>query len=405
MARYTNYAPEFQVRINGAPVPAEMRACIGSVSYTDGMEGADRVELSLANPSLRWLDHPLLQPGTDFSLSMGYAPDLLEEVFVGEITSIEPSFPSGGMPTMRVAAQDFLQQLTRGTKDRAFEIGIPSIGNFPMPDPVVAAVVSATNGLIPRIDPIGGALSMLLALGSAFSFPQFSQQAVRTQQAETDFDFLTKIAKENGWAMFIDHTLEPKGYQLRFQFLMQDYSPSAALEWGASLIEFTPRFTTVGDLFGVSSRVWVESLGMEFVLVVGWDYEAASLKFSVYPGFGSLEAIIGDDEAKNTVAVKPTGYATAAYAMMAELLPRLNNRLTGSGSTIGNPAIKASRVIELKGLGAQFSGLWRITSATHTFDGGGYRTAFEVRKEVWFGSIPLPKSLPLTVPRPGAFRG
>ena len=144
---------------------------------------------------------------------------------------------------------------------------------------------------------------------------------------------------------------------------------------------------------------------MEFVLVVGWDYEAASLKFSVYPGFGSLEAIIGDDEAKNTVAVKPTGYATAAYAMMAELLPRLNNRLTGSGSTIGNPAIKASRVIELKGLGAQFSGLWRITSATHTFDGGGYRTAFEVRKEVWFGSIPLPKSLPLTVPRPGAFRG
>lgn len=405
MAKYSVYAPEFQVRINGAPLPAEMRGCIGSVGYTDGMEGADRVEVSLANPSLQWLDHPLLQPGNDFAFAMGYAPDPLEETFVGEITSIEPSFPSGGMPMIRIAAQDFLQQLSRGTKDRAFEIGIPSIGNFPMPDAGIAAVVSAANGLIPRIDPVGGALSMLLALGSAFSFPQFSQQAVRTQEAETDFELLSKIARDNGWAMFIDHTLEPKGYQLRFQFLMQNYSPTASLEWGASLIEFTPRFTTVGDLFGVSSRVWVDSLGMEFVLVVGWDYEAAALKFSVYPGFGSLEALIGDEEAKNTVAVKPTGYATAAYKMMAELLPRLNNRITGAGSTIGNPSIKASRVIELKGLGSQFSGLWRITSATHAFDSSGYRTSFNVRKEVWFGSVPLPKSLPVIVPRPGAFRG
>jgi hypothetical protein len=31
-----------------------------------------------------------------------------------------------------------------------------------------------------------------------------------------------------------------------------------------------------------------------------------------------------------------------------------------------------------------------VTSVTHTIDGGGYRTSFEVRKEIWFGSIPLP---------------
>ena len=73
------------------------------------------------------------------------------------------------------------------------------------------------------------------------------------------------------------------------------------------------------------------------------------------------------------------------------MLPRLNNRLTGSGSTIGDPRIKASRVINLDGLGDQFSGLYRITSATHTFDSGGYRTSFQARKEVWFGSIPMPK--------------
>ena len=42
------------------------------------------------------------------------------------------------------------------------------------------------------------------------------------------------------------------------------------------------------------------------------------------------------------------------------------------------------------GLGSQFGGLYRVTSATHIFDSSGYRTNFKVRKEVWFGRIPVP---------------
>jgi hypothetical protein len=48
-------------------------------------------------------------------------------------------------------------------------------------------------------------------------------------------------------------------------------------------------------------------------------------------------------------------------------------------------------VINFDGLGQQFGGLYRVTQATHTFDSSGYRTQFEARKEVWFGSIPIPK--------------
>jgi len=33
--------------------------------------------------------------------------------------------------------------------------------------------------------------------------------------------------------------------------------------------------------------------------------------------------------------------------------------------------------------------LYRVTSAKHTIDSSGYQTHFDVRKEVWFGSIPL----------------
>src|SRR6058998_1572655 len=117
MARYARYAPAFEVTIDGERLPPAMRGSISRLSYQDGLEGADRVEVTLANEDLRWLDHPLLQMDNGFSLSIGYAPDPLEEVFVGEINGVNATFPNGGMPTLTVVAHDFLQRLTKGTKD------------------------------------------------------------------------------------------------------------------------------------------------------------------------------------------------------------------------------------------------------------------------------------------------
>jgi hypothetical protein len=404
MPDYPQYAPEFRVEIDGAPLPAAMRGSVLSVNYQDGMEGADRVEVTMANPSLMFLDHPLLAVDNEFRLFIGYAPGPLEEVFVGSVTGMEPTFPGGGMPTLKVVAQDALFALQRGTKDRAFRISIPTIGNFPLPDPIVTSLVAAMDGLIPLPDPVGGALSTLMTLATFLSFPQFAQQSVRHQSNQSDFQFLTEIAQENGWEMFIDHTMEPKGKVLRFVFLIQSYTPELTLRWGSSLMDFTPRLTTVGDVFGVEARVWVDSLKMEFVIAVSWDYDRAAINLTIFPSLiGDVDDILGSDAKGKTVAVKPTGYASAPQKILTELLPRLNNRLTGSGTAVGNPAIKASRVVNFEGLGGQFSGLYRVTSATHTFDSGGYKTSFQARKEVWFGSVPLPSSPRSAVKLQGQF--
>jgi uncharacterized protein len=228
-----------------------------------------------------------------------------------------------------------------------------------------------------------------MSLVSYVLAPQEAQHSVRTEHGVSDFDFLSGIAKDNGWEMYIDHSLEPKGYMLRFQFLIQDYSPSVTLQWGQSLMEFTPRLTTVGDIWGVTARVWIASLQVEFVIAVNWDYDNASFNLMIYPGLGDVATVLGD-KASSAISIKPTGFPNSLREILTELLPRLNNRLTGTGSTIGNPAIKPGKVINLAGLGSQFSGLYRITSATHTLDTGGYRTNFKVRKEVWFGGIPVP---------------
>ena len=387
MARFPIYAPDYRLKIGGDNIPAALRAAIVSITYQDGMEGADRVEVTIANEDLRWLDHPLLQVDNGLKLSLGYAPDPLEEVFVGEITGVETNFPNSGMPTIKITAHDFLQRLTKGTKDRGFLLSIPTVANFPLPDVVVAGLVSAENLLIPSPDPVGGALSLLISLATYVAAPALAQQGVARQKGTSDFAFLTEISKRNGWEMFIDHTAEPHGFRLRFKFMLSELSPSLTLKWGSSLMSFTPRLTTVGDA-GVSVRVWVASLKMAFTISVAWDFDRATFNLSVSPGFGtSLKK-----EKQQTISIKPTGFAQAPQNILTELLPRLNNRLTGSGSTVGDLRIKASRVINFEGLGEQFSGLYRITSATHSLDGSGFRTNFQVRKEVWFGSIPLPKS-------------
>ncbi len=391
MSHSSRFAPDFRIKINGADIPAALRGCVTSITYQNGMEGADRVEVTLANPNLRWLDHPLLEMDNSFSLWLGYAPDLLEEVFVGEITGINASFPNGGMPTLTVVAHDFLQRMTTGTKDRAFALSLPCIGKFPLPDPYIAMLVSGLDLLVPLVDPVGAALSFLTLLVAYAIDPLDAKRAIRFQQGQSDFDFLSGVARENGWEMYIDHTLEPKGYVLRFQFLAQDYSPSVVLKWGESLMDFTPRLSTVGQVAAVSTRIWISAIKMELVIVLGWDYDRAAFDLMVYPGLGSLEELLGTTKAQSVVKIEATGPATAPKQLLSELLPRLNNRLTASGSTIGDLRIRAGKVIGFKGLGEEFSGPYRVTSATHTLDSGGFRTQFEARKEVWFGSLPLPK--------------
>ncbi len=392
MAQFFSYAPDFKVKINDTPLPAAMRGSVVSLRYQDGLEGADRVEITLANGGLPWLDHPLLKVDNHFSLAIGYAPGPLEEVFVGEITGLNASFPNSSGATLTVVAQDFLQRLTTGAKDRAFKLSLPCIGQFPLPDPAVVSLVTLNNLLLPYPDPVGSALSFLTLMITYAVNPLEAKKGIRLQEGESDFDFLSRIAKENGWEMYIDHTMEPKGYVLRFRFLVQDYFPSVSLKWGASLQEFHPRITKVGQVLGVSTRIWVPSLKMEFVVVLSWDYDRASFSLMVYPGLGSLDDLLGPTMSGGVQKIQAIGPLAAPRQILGELLPRLNNRLTGSGATVGNPKIKAGEVINLEGLGEQFGGLYRVVSADHTIDSSGYRTAFEVRKEVWFGSVPTPKS-------------
>jgi hypothetical protein len=385
----TRFIPDFRLQLGGAPVPAELRASISSVTLVSGLEGADRVEITLVNDGLRWLDQAMFALDTPVALQLGYADTGTQQVFVGQIVGFCAAFPSGAAPTVTVTAQDARYRLAQGNKVRWFAIPIPSVGDFPLPDLATAPLVALENLLVPLIDPVGIALSVLLGgaeVVSSIADPGSAQKFIRKQANESDYDFLTKIAKENGWEMVIDHDGPLGGHKLHFFSPLDRLDADVDLAYGASLIEFTPRITNVGQIFSVSGYVWVPPIKMVFNITLGFDWDRMALTLAIYPG----GIAFGPSTPSADLIDDPLTLATAPRKLVSELIPKLNKRLTATGTTLGDPGIVAGTVLRITGVGVQFGGLWRVTEATHTLDSGGYRTHFELRKEIWFGSIPLP---------------
>ena len=392
MAQYPQYAPEFKVQINGQDLPAAVRAAVTSVRYQDGRNAADRVEIGLANTDLRWVQAHIrglgFQPfptsitlgalgsvspvpeGTfdidnKLTLAIGYAPDPLKDVFEGEVTGLQATFPSGGMPTMTLVAHDYLNRLSRGSYARGFGF---------LPDAVIAAILSAENLLIPLIDPAVITVSTALAVLNVI----FSGTG-RKQEGQSDLQLMEEIAQHYDADFWVE------GNFLYLSRFIKEYTPRLTLTWGESLMDFTPQVSTLGTVVGVSAKFTLRELPLDFLVSVFWDFDRETLGISVVPGaaVSFTKSLVGNVLTQIDQPISnPADVINSALSITRTLREKLNNRLTGSGSAIGNPEIRAGAMIRLEGLGPDFSGNYRVKSATHSMDSGGYRTSFEVQKEI-----------------------
>jgi hypothetical protein len=383
----SRFAPDFAVALDGKAIPAELRGSLMSVRCQTGYDGLDEVELTLANEKLRWLDEPMFRLGTDLTLSLGYAPDPLTQVFDGEVVARGASFPSGAMPTVTVTAHDRRYKMRAGKKVRWFAIPVPKVGNLPLPDIATASIVTLENLLLPIYDPVGAALSVILSGVDTFvavTDPDSAQKVVRKQPNESDYDFLGRIAAENGWDMAVQHDGPVGGHLLRFTSSLDHLQPNFTYGYGRSLIDFAPRVTNVGQIITVGGFVWVPAIKMTFAVMLGFDWDRMGLTLSIYPGIVPLGMGPGD-----YMIDEPLTPTSLPRKLVSELIPKLNRRLTATGTVLGEPTMRAGDVLRIEGTGEEFGGLYRVTAVTHSVDNGGFRTKFNLRKEIWFGSVPL----------------
>lgn len=394
MAAHPSYAPDFRIRINGEELPKAVRASVTGVRYEDALQRADRVEISLANTDLRWLQKHIkglgFQPfptgvqigplhgasatpaGTfdidnTLSLSLGYAPEPLSDVFLGEVTGVQASFPSSGTPTLTMVAHDYLQRLSRGTVARGFG---------PLPDFLVAAILGAENLLIPQIDPtIAAASTAIAALGVIFN----GTGGGIKQKGQSNLQLLTEIANRYDAEYWVE------GNTLHVARFFGEYTPRLTLAWGSSLIDFAPQVSTVGAIAGVSVKFTLKEIPLDFLVSAAWDFDRESLAITVVPGQAAKGAPSMSAPTLSIIdqpITSPADITNSAIFIITELRKRLNSRLTGTATAVGDPRIVAGAMVRLDGMGPDFSGDYRVRSATHSIDSAGYRTTFQVYKEI-----------------------
>lgn len=383
------YVPDYRVRIAGRDLPAGVRSAVLAVRYQNGLDAADRVELDVANPDLRLLGGHIRGLGvrpyptgvrlgplrTDvvpdglfdidnpLRLALGYADQPLADVFDGVLTGVEATLPASGMPTVTLVAHDRLVHLAEGTSVRGFG---------PLPDFLIAALLAGENALLADLDPAVVALSGADALAREV----FSGTG-RTQSGTSDLALLAEIAAgydAHFWA---------EGDVVHLARIPTDTTPEVELRWGSSLVELAPRMSAVGQIVAVSARFALQWLPVEFVVTVGWDLDRESVSVTVRPGAAGGGGSAGGSL---TVADQRIGgsadLVTGALTLLGELRRKVNTRLTATGSAVGDPRIRAGKLLRISAAGADFSGDYRVTEATHSLDAGGYRTSFAAQREI-----------------------
>jgi phage protein D len=359
MAAHQYYAPEFRIKINGEPIPAALRASITKVSWSNDVSAADKFDFSVHDPVEFWFKHSLLQPDNEISLSMGYAPGPLEDVFFGDITGQNASFQEGGGVTLTVEAMDKSHRLMGGTKERGYGF---------LPDSAIVSLLAIERGLIPMVDAKSAFLSALAAfLGHA-----------RKQANKSDYEFLQELATEMGVQFWVE------GNTLYLKHFLEN-APSINANWGQTLISFSPRLSTVGQIEGVSIKLWLKELKLDLVISIGWDFDREQIKLNVVPSKAE-KAITpaGKPVLKlvNQPIRDPTDLVQVMTKALSELKKKLNNRITGNGSMIGDVRIRKGSIINLSGIGDTFSGNYRLKSTTHSIDTGGYKVNFQGYQEI-----------------------
>jgi phage protein D len=224
-----------------------------------------------------------------------------------------------------------------------------------MKDSDIARQIASAAGLIAQVEDTKVTLEYVL------------------QHNQTDLEFLQSRAQRIGYEVFVEHK------KLHFRSPNTSQAKVLTLQQGGSLLRFAPRLSTMDQVGQVEVRGWdikqkkavvgKASTGQESSKMGGATNAAAQ----VNRAFGKASS--------PRVTLPTASQAEADQMALGQFRDMGLVYISGEGQCRGNPDLRAGIVIEILGIGKRFSGLYYVSSATHTYETDqGYRTDFTVRR-------------------------
>lgn len=342
--------PQRKILIDGELLPDEVDLDILDVTVSDYVSGASSFCINVNiwdsdKQEFKYIDGQQFGEGVPIEVQLGYDDEQVVSLIKGEVTCLEPEFNNGEAPTLKVQGYDSLHRFRRGRKTKSY---------IEMKDSEIAQQIAGNLGLNAQVDDSQVVHEYLL------------------QNNLTDIDFLSERARR------IRFELVAKNGTLYFRSAANDEDKVVTLEYGLSLQSFYPRLSTMTQV--------------SEIVVQGWDpinkqtiSGAAAIGDEISQMGGSrLGAAITESaffQTKNIIVNKPIfNEGEALQIAKGKFNEMAVAFIKGEGTAIGNPDIRAGKVIDLLGLGERFSGLYYVTSATHAINKEGYSTKFTVER-------------------------
>jgi phage protein D/phage baseplate assembly protein gpV len=341
------YVPTFEMVVDRRPLELDIAKTILEISVTEDLNPPSQFSFRLNDPTLKLISKQdgRFTEGKRVEISIGFVGNT-RKMIVGEISAVMADFPSSGPATLEVQGFDLLHGLTRGTIYRKFEELTPNSG---VSDSDIVSQIAQEMKLNPSVD----------------STPKRSQP--RVQNHQTNFTFLQELAKANGYFFWVD------GDTLYFQ--KQPPANTIQLEWHKTLMSFSPRLSTAGQVNAVEVRGWDPMQKQSFAVRVPRS-KAATAQLSP-TGQQQIARGSGGQSVLFITDARVTSEQEARDLAERILADQQQTVISGSGTSVGLPDLRAGTILELTGIG-RFDGSYLVTSATHTVGDGGYQTSFQV---------------------------
>ena len=344
------FNPKRRIVIEGQDLGKLLDDDVLSLSFEDHAEEADAVTFEITNRKNQWIDHPLFDRGNAVEVQLGYGlqpPTLFE----GVIAVVEPRFPADGVATFLITAYDRSYLLRKkGDRDEAY------------PD-------RAPNDLVREIAQRYRFREDEIVTPDATPERRYFQQ-----ESQSDWNFLKEIARETGFELYIElgvlHFRRPR---------TRPETVPGTFAYRDNLRSFEPSLSAEKPVSKVVVRGWDEIAKQPFQVEVDDPFAAdrdvlgeQSGSDFLDEGFGESVRILDDVVAANQAHARAIG---VAYFRQQEF-----ELITATGSCVGDPELKAKRLIRIGGVGQRFSGTYYLTRVTHWFDGAGYLCDFEAKR-------------------------
>jgi uncharacterized protein len=341
--------PTFKIYAGGSELPLETALDVQDVKVSDYVEGASTFAITFNNwnsetQEFKSIGDSQLTEGTEVEVKAGYDEEL-SSLIIGEITALEPQFRERATPMMKVHGYDRLHRFRRGRNTRSF---------VNMKDSEIAEKIARELKLLADVEDT-----------------QITHEYV-LQSNQSDIDFLLERARRIRYEVIV------KDKTLFFRKAANNKSKVISIEFGLTLRSFYPRLSTIKQVSEVIVQGWNHKTKEAIVGRAQQGDEVTKMNGTKL-GVAISESAFAPT--KSFVVDKPVFSQGEANQIAKGLFNNMTVEfITGEGSAIGNPDIRAGQVIELLKVGRRFSGPYYVTSSTHVIDGHGYATRFTVAR-------------------------